>query len=144
MFEFAICVFQGKGQAAYRCDKGPDELDIVCRFADRDGSPCMRTPDNLLVSAADRLRNDTGFELQALAELEFYLVMDREDERFTGRSQRNYHQSGPYLHGRHIADEILRVVSEVTGCVKYCHSEVGYIDKMYSDDPLVTMWFPFP
>ncbi|MBN2080717.1 glutamine synthetase [bacterium] len=113
----------------------PDELDVVCRFADQDGAPCPRTPDNLLARLADDLRQQFDLSLQALTELEFYLILDRTDDRFTGRSQRNYHQSAPYLHGLPLADEILRVTSEVTGQVKYCHSEVGYIDRLGSHDP---------
>ncbi len=112
-----------------------DELDIVCRFADRDGAPCALTPDNVLAAAGSRLRERTGADLQALAELEFYLLLERHDDRFTGKAQRNYHQSRPYLHGRPIADEILRIVAGVTGQVKYCHSEVGYIDRLESDEP---------
>ncbi len=112
-----------------------DELDVVCRFADRRGDACPLTPDNVLAAAADRLRAATGAELQALAELEFYLLLERGDDRFTGKAQRNYHQSMPYLHGHQVADEILRTVAAVTGGVKYCHSEVGYIDQLESDDP---------
>ncbi|MCB9892145.1 MAG: glutamine synthetase beta-grasp domain-containing protein [Planctomycetes bacterium] len=110
-----------------------DELDIVCRFADASGRPCEVTPDNTLATAVERLRRETGFQLRALAELEFYLILDRNHDRFTGVSQRSYHQSAPYLHGRAVADEILRVVSAVTGRVKYCHSEVGYIDEIASN-----------
>lgn len=113
----------------------PDELDIVCRFADRHGRPSPFTPDNLLAARHAQLREQTGAELQALAELEFYLILERHDDRFPGKSQRNYQQSEPYIHGRDIADEILRVVGEVSGGVKYCHSEVGYIDRLESDDP---------
>jgi len=120
---------------AYLNPWAPDELDIVCRFADEHGQPCRLTPDNLLFQLADDLTARTGLELHALAELEFYLILDRRDDRFTGRFQRNYHQSAPYLHGRPLADEILRVVSAVTGAVKYCHSEVGYIDRLGSQDP---------
>lgn len=112
-----------------------DELDIVCRFAGSDGAPCALTPDNVLVAAAESLRATSQASLHALAEIEFYLILARRDERFTGKAQRNYHQSAPYLHGRAIADEILRVVSAVTGCVKYCHGEVGYVDRLDSDDP---------
>jgi glutamine synthetase len=112
-----------------------DELDVVCRFADREGAPCDRTTENILFAAAERVRRHGGLSLEALAELEFYLILEREDDRFTGKAQRNYHQSAPYLHGRAIADEILRIVSEVTGSVKYCHSEVGYIDRLISDEP---------
>ena len=113
----------------------PDELDIVCRFADKDGQPSPRTPDNLLAQASSRLTKATGLELYGLTELEFYLILDRADDRFTARSQKNYHQSAPYLHGRTVADAITRVVSQVCGNVKYCHSEVGYIDRIESHDP---------
>ncbi len=112
-----------------------DELDIVCRFADQDGKPCRLTPDNLLANVAESLREKTGYVLNALAELEFYLILERADDRFTGKAQRNYHQSGPYLHGGKIVDDIVRTVSAVTGGVKYCHSEVGYIDRIESHDP---------
>lgn len=112
-----------------------DELDIVCRFAGADGKPSPLTPDTLLSEAVGRLRRRTGTDLLALAELEFYLILERTSERFSGKAQRNYHQSSPYLHGRPIADEMLRVVSAVTGRVKYSHSEVGYIDRLESAEP---------
>jgi glutamine synthetase len=112
-----------------------DELHIVCRFANRHGEPQRTTPDNILAAAAEQLRTTASAELLALAELEFYLVLERDHVRFVARSQRNYHQSAPYLHGHGIADEIIRVVSSVTGNVKYCHSEVGYIDQIASDEP---------
>lgn len=113
----------------------PDEVELVCRFADAEGESCPLTPDTLLATAAERLRKRTGLELKALAELEFYLILERRDDRFSGKAQRNYHQSAPYLHGRAIADEVLRQVSAASGRVKYCHSEVGYIDRLQSDDP---------
>jgi glutamine synthetase len=112
-----------------------DELHVVCRFADRTGAPCALTPDNILARAAAGFTAATGLDLLALAELELYLILERRDERFTGRSQRNYHQSAPYLHGHAIADEMLRLAAAVTGCVKYCHAEVGYIDRLASSDP---------
>lgn len=112
-----------------------DELDIVCRFADQEGLPSAHTPDNLVVGLAERIRDEAGLVLKALAELEFYLILDRVDDRFTGKAQRNYQQSAPYLHGHAVADEILRTASAVCGGVKYCHSEVGYIDRLESDDP---------
>ncbi|MBZ0090042.1 MAG: glutamine synthetase, partial [Thermoanaerobaculia bacterium] len=111
-----------------------DELHVVCRFAGRDGAPASVTPDNLLAAVAARVHRESGLVLKALAELELYLILERSDERFTGRSQRNYHQSAPYLHGRVIADDILRHAAAITGAVKYCHGEVGYIDRLESSD----------
>lgn len=112
-----------------------DEMNIVCRFADSTGAPCQLTPDNVLAAVSARMQQSTGLALDALAELEFYVITDRLDERFRGMPQRNYHQSAPYLHCRPILDEILRVVSSVTGSVKYCHGETGYIDSLESEDP---------
>lgn len=120
---------------AFRNPWAADELDLPCRFAGADGLPSPITPDNLLAGAAERLAERSGARLLALAELEFYVVLDRGDDRFNGLAQRHYHQSEPFLHGRSIADEILRVVASVTGRVKYCHSEVGYVDKIESGDP---------
>lgn len=113
----------------------PDELHVVCRFADASGAPAAETPDNLLARASAELADCHGLGLQALAELELYLVLDRDDDRFTGRSQRNYQQSAPYLHGRAVADELLRSAVAISGAVKYAHAEVGYIDRLQSTDP---------
>jgi glutamine synthetase len=112
-----------------------DELEVPCRFAGRDGSPCRRTPDTVLAQAAERLRETTGASLLALAEVEFYLVLDGEEARYGGKTQRNYHQSAPYLRGRVVADDILRAAAAAIGHVKYCHAEVGYVDRLESDDP---------
>lgn len=112
-----------------------DELDVVCRFAGRDGAPCSETPDSVLAGAAERFRRTTGAGLEALAELEYYLVLERADDHFPGRAQRGYQQSAPYLHGRPVADDVLRRVASVTGRVKYAHAEVGVIDRMESSEP---------
>lgn len=112
-----------------------DELDIVCRFAGADGHPEPQTPDNILAASAARFRERTGMALDALTELEFYMFVEDIGGRFTSKTQRNYHQSSPYLQSRPAADEILRVVSMVTGHVKYCHSEVGYMDRIESENP---------
>ncbi|UCF67103.1 MAG: glutamine synthetase [Acidobacteriota bacterium] len=92
------------------------------------------TPDNVLIAAAERLQSDSALRLMALAELEFYLILDRANDRFSGRAQRSYQQSEPYLHGRAVVDEMLRIIGKITGAVKYAHSEVGYIDKIESND----------
>jgi glutamine synthetase len=120
---------------AFRDPWMEDVLHIVCRFAGKDGLPAAITPDNLLAATVAKMRAATNLDLHGLAELEYYLILDRDDERFTGRFQRSYHQSAPYQHGWAIADEILRVISEITGGVKYSHSEVGYLDRLSSENP---------
>ncbi len=110
-----------------------DELEILCRFANREGDPEPWTPDNVLLDASERFESECGAELHALAELEFYVFTRPEGNRFGGLPQRNYHQSSPYLNSRSIVNEMLRVVSETVGKVKYCHSEVGYLGSIRSD-----------
>jgi glutamine synthetase len=116
---------------AYLNPWAPDELEIVCRFADCHGNPAP-TPDTVLAKSAERFAERTGAQLHALAELEFYAFTRPEDERFPGKAQSNYHQSSPYLHSRELADEVLRCMSAIAGNVKYCHSEVGYIGHLPS------------
>ena len=122
---------------AYLNPWAPDELEVVCRFADRDGRPAA-TPDNLLAASAARFADASGARLDALAELEFYVFTRPEPgvaPSFPGKAQRNYHQSSPYLHSRAVADEVLRTMTELCGDVKYAHSEVGYIECLASAHP---------
>jgi glutamine synthetase len=112
----------------------PDEMHLVCRFLDASGNPCADTPDTALETIAARLRA-RGNDLYGLAELEFYILGDHDHDRFSARVQRNYHQGTPFLHQRAVADDILRVAAATIGHVKYCHAEVGYIDRLQSEDP---------
>ena len=111
-----------------------DELHVVCRFIGASGQPRPETPDNALAAIAERMRQ-RGDALHGLAELEFYILGQHQHERFSAKAQANYHQSAPYLHQHRVADEILRVTAATIGHVKYCHAEVGYIDRLHSDDP---------
>ncbi len=121
---------------AYLNPWASDELELVCRFADRDGAPAS-TPDNLLAASAARFAGATGARLDALAELEYYAFTRPDAQRFPGKAQRNYHQSSPYLHSRALADEVLRTMTAISGSVKYAHSEVGYIERLSSAWPEV-------
>lgn len=113
----------------------PDELDIVCRFFGPDGQPANMTFDNILINCHQQLQKSTGYELHALGELEFYTILDPQDVRFTGRTQRNYHQADPYMRSLDAARDMMQFLSEATGAVKYCHSEVGYLEHIESADP---------
>ncbi len=110
-------------------------LGICCRFIDKDGQPAAYTPDNILINCHNHLKNNTGYALNALAELEFYIIYDRDDSLFTGLEQQGYHQSSPFVKKRRMMNEMLKIISNLTGAVKYAHSEVGYIDSLTSKDP---------
>ncbi|MCB0832986.1 MAG: glutamine synthetase [Bacteroidetes bacterium] len=108
-------------------------LDFLCRFADPEGNPAPFAIDNILASADRLFRKSTGLELNALGELEFYLLNTAETHMYQTSKQKGYHASAPYIKSGDIVNEITSHLTRITGSVKYAHSEVGYIDNVFSD-----------
>jgi len=107
----------------------PDCLAFLCRYLDGQGRPAEITPDNVLARADERFRLETGCELAALGELEFYLVYPDEANLYPGKAQGAYHEASPFVKWDDLCSEFLRLVSESCGGVKYCHSEVGCVES---------------
>ncbi len=112
-------------------------LNFICRFLDRDGELAPFTPDNILTLAHRRFQERTGLELHALGELEFFLVREGGPENFAANRQTGYHASSPFFKGGDIVNEMVRCLTQITGAVKYAHAEVGYIDSVRSNLPLL-------
>jgi glutamine synthetase len=108
-------------------------LDFVCRFITRDGTPAPFAPDNILAKAESRFREATGFELQALGEIEFFLFSDRSKTLFPAQRQQGYHGSAPFQKCGPVLNEMVRHITQISGAVKYAHGEVGFIDSLPSD-----------
>jgi len=72
-------------------------------------------------------------EFQALGELEFFLLTDPATRMFAAAKQRGYHASAPFIKTGLVLDEMVRYITQITGAVKYAHSEVGYIESVRSD-----------
>ena len=99
-------------------------LDILCGFYDVDGAPLASAPQEILRKAQRALKEDTGCELQALGELEYYLFSAQE-ELFPVEPQRGYHESGPFSKWEDVRTETLLHLVRMGCSVKYAHSEVG-------------------
>ncbi len=108
-------------------------LDFICRYLTRDGSRAAFALDNILANANFHFEQSTGLELYALGELEFYLLLDKNPNIFQLKKQQGYHESAPFIKGGEILDEIVHYITQITGAVKYSHSEVGYMDDLKSD-----------
>ncbi|MBF0312197.1 MAG: glutamine synthetase beta-grasp domain-containing protein [Oligoflexia bacterium] len=121
-------------------------LAVFCNFLDRSGELCMAVPENVLARTAANFRERTKLNLNALGELEFYLIYDptiltdvpseyksAASKIFMGKSQRNYHQSYPYNKQAMILNSMLSLISSITGAVKYAHAEVGCIEGLKSN-----------
>jgi glutamine synthetase len=111
-------------------------LDFLCRFLDRDGNPVSFTPDNILGAAHGRIRR-LGFELHALGELEFFLLAPPTDEYYVPAKQTGYQTSAPFFKCGQVVTEMVRHLEQITGAVKYAHAEVGFVDSVRSDNPVL-------
>lgn len=108
-------------------------LDFTCRYLTRDGTPAPFALDAILSRAAQLFRKTTGMELYALGELEFFLISDPGSHIYPASKQRGYHAAAPFLKSGPVLDEMVRYITQITGAVKYAHSEVGSIESVRSD-----------
>jgi glutamine synthetase len=100
-------------------------LNLMCAYIDSNGEPLGIGPYNIVKQVSDRIKKDTGITLKALGELEYYAIMDVEDDGFPSVPQRNYHEAAPFVKGEAMREEILTTLSRCGINVKYAHSEVG-------------------
>ncbi len=110
-------------------------LDFVCRYLNRDGEPAPFTMDNILARAYSLFRRTSGLELHTLGELEFYLLSPAGDGTYVPQKQRGYHNAAPFGKSGEVLDEMLRHITQITGAVKYAHCEVGFVDRVSSENP---------
>jgi glutamine synthetase len=108
-------------------------LDFICRYLTSDGELAPFTLDNILHNAYKLFKKNTGLDLYAMGELEFFLIADPTIRIFTGSKQRGYHAAAPYVKTGQILNEMVRYITQMTGSIKYAHSEVGYVESVRSD-----------
>jgi glutamine synthetase len=51
-------------------------IDILCNFFTAEGEPLANSPENLVRKAHIALKEETGYGMEALGELEFYIMSD--------------------------------------------------------------------
>jgi glutamine synthetase len=110
-------------------------LDFLCRYITESGDLAPFAPDTILANAADKFQQSTGMELYAMGELEFFLISDNEPGIFLAQKQHGYHASSPFIKSGQILNKMIHHITQISGNVKYAHSEVGYIDSIRSDLP---------
>lgn len=110
-----------------------NSLDFVCRYLMRDGSLAPFAPDTILLNASEAFRKSTGMELCAMGELEFFLLTNPNNRTYHAAKQRGYHASAPFVKSGQMLNEMVRHITQITGAIKYAHSEVGYIESTRSD-----------
>jgi glutamine synthetase len=99
-------------------------LDIICSYFNKDGEPLESSPEYILAKADRALKEQTGYELHAMGELEYYVISDQED-LFQAVDQRGYHESSPFTNWENLRTDAMRAIAMAGGQIKYGHSEVG-------------------
>ncbi|RKZ09732.1 glutamine synthetase, partial [bacterium] len=107
-------------------------LDFICRFFTKEGELADYTPDNALHKSYQLFREETGLELYALGELEFFLIGEVQNILFPAAKQAGYHQSNPFIKFSWLNTEMLEEITRISGQVKYGHAEVGLIETVRS------------
>jgi glutamine synthetase len=110
-----------------------NSLDFICRYLTKDGELAPFALDNILARACDLFCKNTGLELNALGELEFFLLSEKTQNIFPGHREQGYHGAAPFIKSGQILNEMVHHITQITGAVKYAHSEVGFVDSVRSD-----------
>jgi len=105
-------------------------LHLMCSFFNKEGNPLEIAPENIVKKAHEKLKKNTGLSMKALTELEYYVIFNEEDnELYPGSSQKNYHESAPFVKYEEMRNEIISILSSTGAKIKYAHAEVGDISE---------------
>jgi len=99
-------------------------IGLLCRYFDKDGTYTENTPDNILLKANQAFTEKTGYTLEVMGELEYYVISEKE-QYFYAKDQRGYHESPPFTKWECIRNEAIVILTEMGCKLKYGHSEVG-------------------
>ena len=99
-------------------------LSMLCSFFDKDGQPLASAPEQTLRKASETFTRVTGFQFEAMGELEYY-VISADEEVFHAQDQRGYHESAPYAKTNEFRTKCMKYIAQTGGQIKYGHSEVG-------------------
>jgi len=102
-------------------------ISFLCSFFDHKGNFYEASPHYMITKARKRLELETGFRLEAMGELEYYIITPKM-ELFKPEDQRAYHESEPFNKTSEFRREAMRIIAQCGGKIKYAHAEVGSFD----------------
>lgn len=99
-------------------------LDILCSYYNKDGEPLASSPEYILKKASRVLTERTGLTMQAMGELEYYIISPKH-ELYNGTDQKGYHEADPFSKWGGFRSQAMLYIAQAGGVIKYGHSEVG-------------------
>ncbi len=119
-------------------------LGILCSYYGADGTPLESSPEYTLRKAVKDFETATGYQFEAMGELEFYLTADS-GKLFNAENQKGYHESTPFAKFEDFRCEAIQMISRVGGKIKYGHCEVGNFQlngKLYEQNEIEFLPWP--
>ena len=107
-------------------------VDILCSYYTNEGVRLQSSPENIVRKAQEVLINSTGLSIEAMGELEYYVLSDTKNLYATG-AQKGYHESSPFCKWEMLRYEAMQAIAQAGGNIKYGHSEVGNICREDQD-----------
>ncbi len=112
-------------------------LGFLCSHYGREGELLPQSPDTILRRAHERVLTETGLDLHALGEPEYFLGKTAEPGDSYGADDKGYHATSPFVFGEKLRREAMALLSDMGVPIKYGHSEVGYVPATARDE---TIW----
>lgn len=103
-------------------------VDMLCSCYDSNGDRLPSSPENIVEKASKVLKNSTGLTLEAMGELEYYVLYDNQP-LYPVMAQKNYQESPPFCKWERLRNEAMQAIAQAGGQIKYGHSEVGTIHQ---------------
>jgi glutamine synthetase len=101
-------------------------VDILCAYYTSKGDPLPSAPERIVALAHQSLKSATGLGMEAMGELEYYVLSDK-NPLYPSDAQRGYHASSPFAKWEHLRLEAVQALASMGCSIKYSHAEVGHI-----------------
>ncbi|MCK5798775.1 MAG: hypothetical protein KAI47_16395, partial [Deltaproteobacteria bacterium] len=111
-------------------------LAFLCGHVGADGLSLPESPDSIVRAASEALARESGIDLFALGEVEYFIGRRALTPDSFGDSDRGYHASSPIVFGETLRREAMILLGEIGVPIKYGHSEVGYIQASETEGVL--------
>lgn len=109
-------------------------LDILCSFYTKDGKPLESAPEYILKKASILFTKETGYTFKAMGELEYYIISDK-NVLYPAKDQRGYHTAAPFTNWESLRLEVLQIIAQSGGKVKYGIFNIGFASISCLEDP---------
>ena len=101
-------------------------VDVLCSYYTKESVPLPSAPEDIVKKANEALYNSHGLNLEAMGEIEYYVLHDRQYS-YPSMAQKGYHESAPFCKWEMLRYEAMQAIAQAGGNIKYGHSEVGHI-----------------